>query len=353
MSILHDRFKFIPDYRILSRVQVLADKKDYNHELMNIPEMWRKTMGEGIKIAVLDTGVPFHPDLKRAEKMWSAYDPYIYDGDGHGTHCAGIIAAIEDNDMGVAGISPKSDMIYATVLDKDGSGDIDSIIRGINWAVETGADIISMSLGLDASVPNIRSFERACDKAVEAGVALFAAAGNEAGDVGQPARFDSVIAVAAVNNSFEHANFSNTGPEVDFAAGGVNVYSTYLNNSYARLSGTSMACPALAAVGALILSEHKKRGVKLSPEDLREHMKRIAFDVGEDGFDKEFGHGVPIFGKPENPQEVPPKQVNKKPVAKVFAAGAEVLNDTGSVDSAVAEMIRVADKHLNGDSRLD
>jgi subtilisin family serine protease len=299
----------IPDTVVESRVQILAEKQDYNHDMMNIPEMWAHTRGEGIKVAVLDTGCPKHVDLA-PDGNWTAFPGYDEDANGHSTHCGGIIAAIANNNMGVAGIAPDVEAHYGAVLDASGSGDIDSIVRGIHWAVDVvGADIISMSLGISAGAPRFREMEQACDYAVSQGVAVFAAAGNESGDVGQPAIYDSVIAIAAVNNKMDHARFSNTGPEVDFAAGGVNVYSTYLNNSYAKLSGTSMACPAAAAVGALILADSKKDGIVLSPAELRAKLRKIAYDVGPGGFDETFGHGIPIFGSggdPYEPDDTPP-----------------------------------------------
>lgn len=227
-------------------------------------------------------------------------DHHTYIGNGHfvsNTHCAGIIAATAYNDMGVCGIAPNIEDYYGAVLDGDGSGAVDDIIRGIRWAVDDlGAHIISMSLGMPAGMPHSRELEAACNYAVSRGCTVIAAAGNEGGSVGQPAIYDSVIAVAAVDNRLQHAAFSNMGGEVDFAAGGVNVYSTYLNNGYAKLSGTSMACPALVGVAALIVSKHLKEGVRLTPTELRAHIQRIAYDVGKDGFDELYGNGIPIFG---------------------------------------------------------
>jgi minor extracellular protease Epr len=285
---------------------------------MNVPSMWREAMGEGCRVVVLDTGLPKHLDLEPLGGK-SFIEGYLHDMNGHSTHCAGIIGATAYNDMGVCGIAPNVEDYYGAVLDGEGNGAVDDIIRGIRWAVdELGAHIISMSLGMPDGMPHSRELEAACNYAVSRGCAVIAAAGNEGGKVGQPAIFDSVIAVAAVDNRLQHAAFSNMGEEVDFAAGGVNVYSTYLNNSYAKLSGTSMACPALAGIAALIISKHLKDGVILSPVELREHIQRIAYDVGKDGFDELHGHGIPIFGNaaPLEPDAVgtTPKPVEvKKP----------------------------------------
>lgn len=291
----------LPKIKVLQRVSILAETLDYNHKLMNIPSMWSRTMGRNVTVAILDTGRPNHVDLQPNGHK-SFIPGYDEDFNGHATHCGGIIAAVANNGMGVAGIAPNVTDVYGAVLGHNGSGSIDSIVKGIYWAVdEAGADIISMSLGIAAGYPIFPGLEQACNYAVSQGVAVFAAAGNEAGKVGQPAIYDSVIAVAAVDNWKSHADFSNTGPEIDFAAGGVNVYSTYLGNGYAKLSGTSMACPALAGVAALIKSDHRNNGIELSPTELKAHLKKIAYDVGPEGFDTTFGWGIPIFQKNIDP----------------------------------------------------
>jgi len=169
------------------------------------------------------------------------------------------------------------------------------------WAVnDVGTKVINMSLGIPAGGPRIKALEDACDHACNEGATVVCAAGNEAGDVGQPACYDSVIAVAAVNSRQEHASFSNIGPELDFAAGGVNVYSTYLNNRYAKLSGTSFSSPAVAGVVALILADaHNDSQRWLTKDDVVAKLRKIAFDVGGDGFDEVYGHGIPVFAKHE------------------------------------------------------
>ena len=299
--------KMIPDYKVTSKVQMLAEVEDYNLRMMNIPEMWKITRGEGVKLVVLDTGLPKHVDLKPNTELSKSFIPgYLQDLNGHSTHCNGIIAAIAGNGIGIAGIAPDVDIICGAVLDADGSGSIDAIVKGIYWAVdEIQADIISMSLGIAAGAPIFQAMKDACDYAKSKGVAIFAASGNESGAVGQPAIYDSVFAVAAVNNRMEHASFSDMGPEVDFAAGGVDVYSTYLNNTYAKLSGTSMATPALAAVAALILAKHKKEGKKLTVDELGAHLQRIAYNADGDGFDNLIGYGIPIFQTGDVPDPDP------------------------------------------------
>jgi subtilisin family serine protease len=302
-KLLTDKIPMIPRYRVLSRVSILAETLDFNHEMMNVPAMWKSTKGAGVKVVVLDTGVPNHMDLQ-VQGGKSFIPGYEEDKNGHGTHVGGIIAAIANNGMGVAGIAPDCEDSYGSVLDGSGSGTIKDIIAGIRWAVdEVGAHIINMSLGIDASAPIVLELEEACDYARDQGCLVICAAGNENWNVGQPAVFDSTVAVAAVNHSKERANFSNYGPEVMFSAGGVDVYSTYLNNAYVKLSGTSMASPALAGIAALIIADDLKADKKLSPDGVIEKLKKISFDVGDDGFDELYGYGVPVFVTPTEPEQ--------------------------------------------------
>lgn len=275
-------------------VSILANAGNYNHDLMNIPAAWSTTYGEGVCVAVLDTGMPTHRDIRVKEAI-SCVPGYLTDLNGHGTHVAGIIkAGFGKTSDSLTGIAPACELICVAVLDGAGSGALNDLVRGIAAAVDKGANIINMSLGF--STGHIPALEQACNKAVAAGCAIFAAAGNDGiRGVSQPACYDSVIAVAAVNSARQYARFSNRGGEIDLAAGGVDVYSTWLDDGYKRLSGTSMACPAVAACAALVLSSHKLRGEKLTPDELREHLTRTAYDVGPDGFDEFSGNGIPLF----------------------------------------------------------
>lgn len=291
------------------RVQTLSEVTDYNHELMNIPDAWKNSRGGGVKVAILDTGAPNHKDLT-VSGCASFVRGYLSDLAGHSSFCGGIIAATAGNGIGIKGIAPDCEDYYGAVLDKYGSGTTKSLIDGIYWAVDVvGANIINMSLGIPASFNVDPELEKACEYAYDKGTTLFAAAGNDSGDVNYPARFESVIAVAAVDRKQKLAHFSSRGPEVEFAAGGVDVFSTYLNNTYASMSGTSFACPAVSAVGALIQGANKaKDGKFLYPAELRDELRKIAYDVGPVGRDDEFGWGIPLFRKDPLDQRKPKTQ---------------------------------------------
>ena len=240
MSNIDDKLlPMIPKFKVETFVSILAEVTDYNHRLMNIPHMWKTTRGAGVKIAVLDTGTPNHPDIKVSGSA-SMVPGYHIDTQGHGTHVCGITSAIAGNGMGVAGIAPEAELYTCAVLNGNGSGTASQIAKGIRWAVdEAKADIINMSLGMAAS-PLSPVIVTAAEYAARKGVIMIAAAGNDAGRVSQPACLDQVIAVAAVDENKNRAGFSNFGKQVEFASGGVQVYSTFLNNGYAKLSGTCL-----------------------------------------------------------------------------------------------------------------
>jgi thermitase len=234
-------------------------------------EAWNITKGNGTKVAIIDSGVAGgHDDISpQVVDRVNFSDKTIlteedYDKYGHGTHVAGIVAAIADNSMGVAGVCPDCDILDVKVLNDNGSGSSSGIAKGIDWAVEHGAKVINMSLGQRVSS---RTLEAAVNNAWAAGVVIVAAAGN-AGTQAQvyPGAYPKVIAVAATDNKDLKASFSTYGKWVDVAAPGVKVYSTFPTDGsvlasqngrsagYDIESGTSMASPIVAAVAALTWS---------------------------------------------------------------------------------------------------
>lgn len=293
---LDDKIPLVEPSTPTVKVSILSEAVDYNHKLLNIPEMWRFSKGKGVKIVILDTGLPRHLDLEpTGGKNFTSSDA-LDDFQMHSTHVGGIIAAKAFNGMGVRGIAPETETYYGKVLNDDGTGSVRSIVEAIYWAVdEIHADIINMSLGIPHSAVPPTELEQACNYAISKGVTLVAAAGNDAKQVNWPAAYPSVIAVGAVDENKKVANFSSRGSQVDFVAGGVNVYSTYGNTGYAKLSGTSMACPAISALAALIIADARTKNHKLSPSDVKNKIKKIAFDIGPEGKDEFTGYGIPIF----------------------------------------------------------
>lgn len=144
---------------------------------------------------------------------------------GHGTHVAGIIAG-SDNDFGVVGVAPKCKVIPIKVLNDDGSGSFETIAAGLKKAIELNVDIINMSLG--ASVEPPKFIHDLILEAVSKGIVVVAAAGNDSKNVNYPARYDEVIAVAALDAGGKLATFTSKDETVDIVAPGVDIYSTFL-----------------------------------------------------------------------------------------------------------------------------
>jgi major intracellular serine protease len=231
-------------------------------ELIQAPKLWHETKGKGIKVAVLDTGCETaHPDLKdriiggRNFTDDDRSNPDIYtDYNGHGTHVAGTIAA-QENEAGVIGVAPEAGLLIVKVLNKAGSGKYDWIIKGIHYAIEQKADIISMSLGGPADVPELHE---AIKTAVNNNILVVCAAGNEGdgddstNEFAYPGAYNEVISVGAINLERGSSEFTNSHNEIDLVAPGEGITSTYLNGKYATLSGTSMAAPHVSGALALI-----------------------------------------------------------------------------------------------------
>ena len=205
------------------------------------------------------------------------------------THCAGVIAGA-DNDFGIVGVAPSAELYVAKVLGDNGSGSIQAIINGIDWAIEEQVDIISMSLG--ASQDPGQAFHDSIKRARQAGIIIVAASGNENTHVGWPAAYPETIAVGAVDQTFGRANFSNFGKELDVVAPGVDILSTYPVGRYAKLSGTSMATPMVAGIVALIQAYSRQIGVKATPEKIVEMIAERSVDMGNAGQDDMFGNGL-------------------------------------------------------------
>ena len=248
--------------------------------------------GAGVDVAILDTGIDSdHPDLAvidgvnysgSVDKDGSTNPAHWKDGHGHGTHCAGIVAAL-NNDVGVVGVAPGARLHAVKVLADTGLGYTSDVIQGLDWCAANHVHVASMSLGGGGS----KSLENACDAAFAAGVLLVAAAGNYSGPVGYPAAYPSVIAVSATDDKDKLASFSNFGPEIELAAPGVRIYSTYKDGSYTYMSGTSMACPHVTGAAALVWASGAASNVAVSDK-----LTSSAEDIGSPGRDPNFGYGL-------------------------------------------------------------
>ncbi|KIL49398.1 S8 family peptidase [Jeotgalibacillus soli] len=239
-------------------------------EMIQAPEVWEESKkGTGHVVAVIDTGCQVdHPDLQDriidGKNFTSDFDndeKNYDDNNGHGTHVAGTIAASGMQSNGIAGVAPEAGLLILKVLGGEGSGDYqwitDAIHYAIDWEGPNGEKVcaISMSLGGPEDVP---ALHEAVKRAVDEGIPVVCAAGNEGDDradteeLAYPGAYSEVIQVGAINFNRKIASFSNTNDEIDLVAPGVDILSSYTEGRYARLSGTSMATPHISGAIALI-----------------------------------------------------------------------------------------------------
>ncbi|QSX00662.1 S8 family peptidase [Haloterrigena alkaliphila] len=225
--------------------------------------------GSGVDVGILDTGIQSdHCSLSVAGGRNFSSDGTSRDYEdrhGHGTHVAGIAGA-DDNDVGVVGAAPGANLYAVKVLDDDGSGRYSQLIAGIDWCMSNDVELISMSLGGTAESSTL---SRAIDAAHSAGHLLLCAAGNEGNDgsdscdaetMTYPATHEHVVAVTAMNEDDRLASYSSVGSAVDLLAPGTAVTSATVDNEYAEASGTSMACPFVTGVAALVWETREEDG---------------------------------------------------------------------------------------------
>jgi len=253
----------------------------------------RGNSGAGVKLAIIDSGIDYtHPDLSANYR--GGYDFVNNDSDpmddlGHGTGVAGVVAAAA-NGAGIVGVAPEVSLYALKVLDSSGIGLYSNIIAALQWSVDNGIQVTNNSYG-EAENPGAIA-QAAFDNAASAGLVNVAAAGNSgsptgAGDnVFYPARYDSVIAVAATMPGNVRAFFSSTGPAVELAAPGFQVTTTLPGGGYGPQSGTSIASPYAAGAAALVISSG------LDGASVRQRLDSTAKDLGAPGRDPLYGFGL-------------------------------------------------------------
>ncbi|MAG07480.1 hypothetical protein CMI46_01545 [Candidatus Pacearchaeota archaeon] len=252
-------------------------------ERIGAPFVWHKTTGSGIKVAILDTGVDLnHSDLDVVgginilENNTDLSDPV-----GHGTMVAGVLSARE-NEFGIIGVSPNVEIYVVKVMDEDG-GLLSDVLDGIDWSIENEMDIISMSFGSDV---DSLAFELKLAEAFNEGIVLVASAGNDE-DILYPARYSSVISVGNVDSDNE-VPFGSTGSDLELVAPGTDVLTTFPDDFYVLISGTSFSAPHVAGVVALILQNDSS----LTPNELRNKLHGDVIDLGVLGKDDLYGFGL-------------------------------------------------------------
>jgi len=265
---------------------------DYGIKMVGAPLEWTETMGKGIKVGIIDTGIDLkHEDLKyRVREVintTSSNRKDVTDKNGHGTHVAGIIAA-EKNGVGVVGVAPESDLYIVKAFKDDGLADFEAIKEGIAWLIEKRVDVINMSFSSKSTLPE---YQKIINEAYTRGISLVCAAGNDGygadlntDTIEYPAKFDETIAVIAVDINERRADFSAVGLRAEIAAAGKNIYSCFPSNKYAVLSGTSMAAPiitgAVAILQAKAMNRYKR---KLTPSEIKLILQIYTENLGKKG----------------------------------------------------------------------
>ncbi|WP_176222111.1 S8 family peptidase [Tuberibacillus sp. Marseille-P3662] len=284
-----------PDVKLVEKDFVVETKAQITNwgidRIQAKPLIDSKVTGKGVKVAVIDTGVDCdHPDLNIAGGVSTVNYTNSYEDDsGHGTHVAGIIAA-QDNNIGTVGVAPGVSLYAIKALGSDGRGVQSSVIAGIEWAINNKIDIINLSL----ATPNgSKALQRMLTKAYQSGIIIIGAAGNvksndDGNTVQYPAKYKSVMAVGAIDRDNQHPYFSAEGSSLELVAPGVNIYSSFLGESYKRKSGTSMAAPYVSGVAAL----YEQINPKVINERLRDVLHQRAVDLGSEGKDTLYGYGL-------------------------------------------------------------
>jgi minor extracellular protease Epr len=249
---------------------------------LNIESLHKKGFtGKGVKIGIIDSGCDLsHPDLKISSSKNFTESNSCEDTSGHGTHVAGIIAA-QGNSYGVLGIAPDAEIHVYKALDGT-SGSIKGVIDALKTAIDDKMDIINMSLGTPSQVSGL---EKLCKKAQQQGIIVVVASGNSGLQENYfPAAYDSCISVGATDENMKVAYFTTYGQELDIVAPGAEILSTYLNGSYAVLSGTSMAAPFVSGCIALM----KQSGIAVTYSSIIESV----IDIERPNFDIKSGYGI-------------------------------------------------------------
>ncbi|OEK04408.1 S8 family serine peptidase [Roseivirga misakiensis] len=296
----------LPDYKSLEVSEKVADylgiKRnllntddiiDWSKQIANLPKVWQQTKGEGIKIAILDSGITEHADFDGAIKGCVNYtrEPDMTDNENHGTLIAGIVGA-RINNTGVLGVAPKCDLYIAKVMDANKNYDTEHVVQGLEWALKKDVDIVSISLGMTEYHQGIHD---AIKDLVSANKHVICSAGNDR-KLTFPASLPETIAVGSIGK-YLISRSGYLGCGLDFVAPGVGLWSI---NRFARLhyiqSGTSFAAPFIAALSALILSKHRKTTSRTEVKDtadLKDHLKKMSLDLGGVGWDGIYGYGFP------------------------------------------------------------
>lgn len=269
-----------------------------NMRMMGVQNAWKQDItGEGVRVAIFDTGVADIPALANVKKYSFVEDDdstpedesLPTDFDGHGTAVAGLIAGQVSKRLAdgyLVGVAPDVDLYSVKVFDNDGAK-METILKAIEWAIKNHIDIINMSLG---TPKDDQILYQAMKRAYEAGITLVAAAGNEGNllPVQYPANYKEVIAISSIDNNRSIWRKSNTGKQIEYTAPGVDINVINPNGSIVKMTGTSISTPHVTGMIALL----KQQYPTYTTSELRSVLRNYAIDLGDTGRDSLYGYGL-------------------------------------------------------------
>lgn len=288
---------FLPEDEIIEigDIQTLSDTIDWGIIDFDIPKLWNKNKGDDITIMVCDTGIINHQDLDSNilyEKATSFVENEDYiDVQGHGTAVAGVISAKESG-FGIVGVAPKSKIIPVKVLPSSGfSRGNNALEKALEYALHIKPDIINLSLG--SKKPQSDLCYEYIKYLYDLNIPIVCAMGNFGENYScYPAEYPETIGVTSYNQKRNISDFSSRSGDADFALPGENILTTYLNNQYSIVKGTSFAAPFLSGIIAIIICEAKKKNIKYTIEQIKNLLQKSCKDYGIEGKDNSFGHGI-------------------------------------------------------------
>lgn len=271
---------YLPPYQVkkVEMTLLLEELSNWAFRSFRIKELWKHTKGEGVRVAVLDTGCN-HKDIK-VKKFVNLSNDEDEDKSGHGTWVAGCIKAMG----GFLGIAPECELYVGKILTNEGSGDWDWLRKGLEWALAEKCEIVNVSAGGDYTG---RQIQPVLKEMANKGIIVVCAGGNAGDLLFFPAHDENSLAVGAVDKKWQKARFSNFGPRLLVMAPGVELLGCWLNDGYAKVTGTSMATPIMSGILTL---EQEKHDLNLT-----EAILRLAFtsrDIGMEGWDPSSGWGI-------------------------------------------------------------
>lgn len=321
-------------------VRIQAQVENWGRRSLNIEKHKTSFTGKGVNIAVIDSGIDSsHPDLNvsggecflELSEYPDACANGYEDDNGHGTHVAGIIAAL-DNDIGVVGVAPEANLYILKALNANGKGTTSSVTAAIDWAIQNKMDIINLSL---ATLDDDLILREIIKKAYNSNILIVAAAGNKKNvtgleeNIGFPAKYEEAIAVTALNNDLTLSKVSSVGLAAELTAPGSTINSTfpmYLQSKtatgYDYMSGTSMAAPFVSAVAALYMEKYPD----LPKKSIRSLLQDTALDLGIPGRDSKFGFGLVQFNGTKTTVSATVKEETVRIQIKELPPGAEQYN---------------------------